>query len=86
MCLTRAATVLEVRSDQLVIDLDGRPTPVDSLLVPDARVGDEVLVGVGRALSRLTATEARRLRELHAALDQPTAHEPAAVAAGAHHT
>lgn len=82
MCLTQAATVVDVWPDGLVVDLDGRQTVVDNLLVPEAKVGDDVLVGVGRALARLTPGDARRLRELHRTLNQPTAPEPAVAAAG----
>jgi len=83
MCLTQAATVLELRPDELVVELDGRAAVVTNLLVPDAAVGDELLVGVGSALARLTPADARRLRELHEALNQPPDHEPA-VTAGSH--
>ena len=84
MCLTQAATVLELRPDQLVVELDGRATVVSNFLVPDAAIGDEVLVGVGSALARLTPADARRLRELHAALNPSLDHESVALAAGSH--
>jgi hydrogenase expression/formation protein HypC len=80
MCLTQAATVVELLPDELVVDLDGRRAVVTNLLVPDARVGDDVMVGVGSALARLTPPEARRLRELHQSLND----DPSAVAAGSH--
>lgn len=84
MCLTQAATVLERRPDELVVDLGGRVTVVTNLLVPDAAVGDDILVGVGSALARLNPADARRLRELHAALDPSQNHEPVVTAAGFH--
>ena len=71
MCLTRPATVLEVRPAVLVVELDGRREVVSSLLVPEACAGDEVLVGLGRALSVLAAEDAARLREL---LEPVTSH------------
>lgn len=80
MCLTQAATVVELLPDRLLVDLDGRRIVVTNLLVPEARVGDDVMVGVGSALSRLTRPEARRLRELHQSLNQ----HPSAAAAGSH--
>ncbi|MFL5727306.1 MAG: HypC/HybG/HupF family hydrogenase formation chaperone [Chloroflexota bacterium] len=80
MCLTQAATVVELLPDRLVVDLDGRRAVVTNLLVPDARVGDHVMVGVGSALARLTRPQARRLRELHQSLNQ----DPSGVAAGSH--
>lgn len=64
MCLTQPATVLSVRPDELVVDVDGRVQVVSRLLVPDARVGDQVLVGLGRALNVLTPEEASQLHEL----------------------
>ena len=64
MCLTQPATVLSVRADDLVVDVAGRPQVVSRLLVPEAQAGDQVLVGLGRALDMLTAEEASRLREL----------------------
>lgn len=80
MCLTQAATVVELLPDRLLVDLDGRRIVVTNLLVPEARVGDDVMVGVGSALSRLTRPEARRLRELHQSLNQ----DSSAIAAGSH--
>ena len=67
MCLTQPATVLERRRDALVVDLDGRPRLVVNLLAPEARPGDEVLVGMGSALAVLSAADAAALRELLAA-------------------
>ena len=61
MCLTQAARVVELLPDRLVVDLDGRRVVVTNLLVPDARIGDDVMVGVGSALAWLTRPEARRL-------------------------
>jgi hydrogenase expression/formation protein HypC len=64
MCLTNPATVIDVRSDGLLVDLDGRRQLVANVLVPEARVGDDVLVGMGRALCVLAPADAARLREL----------------------
>ena len=75
MCLTQPATVIERREDELVVAIDGRRTVVTNLLVPEARVGDEVLVGLGIALAYLERVEAA---ELHAALAAALVDEPAA--------
>jgi hydrogenase maturation factor len=64
MCLTQPATVLEVRPDTLVVDLDGETRVVLNMLAPAARVGDDVLVGMGSALSVLPPAQSARLREL----------------------
>jgi hydrogenase maturation factor len=74
MCLTQPATVVERREDELVVAIDGRPTVVSNLLVPEARVGDEVLVGLGTALAFLDRVEAAELR---AALEAALVDEPA---------
>jgi len=64
MCLTQPATVLEVRPAVLVVELAGRREIVSRVLVPEVEVGDDVLVGLGRALNVLTPQEATRLREI----------------------
>ena len=71
MCLTQPATVLEIRPDVLVVEVDGRRQVVSGLLVPEARVGDDVLVGVGRALHVLSGEEAARLRGILAPITSP---------------
>jgi hydrogenase expression/formation protein HypC len=72
MCLTQPATVIEVRPAVLVVELDGRREIVSSLLVPEAQIGDDVLVGIGRALRVISPDEAGRLREILAPLATPT--------------
>jgi hydrogenase expression/formation protein HypC len=78
MCLAQPATVVELRQDELVVAIDGRRSVVTNLLVPEARVGDEVLVGMGIALASLEQAEAAELRAaLEAALvDEPVADPP----------
>jgi hydrogenase expression/formation protein HypC len=64
MCLTQPGTVVDLDAETLLVDVDGRRQRVANLLVPDARAGDEVLVGMGQALAVLTPAEAAELREL----------------------
>ena len=73
MCLTQPATVVEAFEFELLVEIDGRRQRVSSLLVPDARIGDDVVVGMGRALARVTPAEAAELRALCSALDSPAA-------------
>jgi hydrogenase maturation factor len=75
MCLSQPARVVELRPDALVVDLDGRRRLVTNLLAPEARVGDDVLVGMGNVLAVLPRDEATRLRELIASLT-PTPDSP----------
>ncbi len=79
MCLAVPGRVLAVHDDALRsarVDFAGIQRDVQLAFVPDARVGDYVLVHVGFALARLDEAEAQRvfeaLRELDA-LDEATA-------------
>jgi hydrogenase expression/formation protein HypC len=64
MCLTQPGTVIDLDAETLLVDVYGRRQRVANLLVPDARAGDEVLIGMGQALAVLTPAEAAELREL----------------------
>jgi hypothetical protein len=50
--------------DELLVEIAGRRQVVSNILVPDARAGDDVLIGMGRALTHLTPAEAAELRLL----------------------
>lgn len=79
MCLTQAATVLSCSAGEAVVDVDGRSLRVQNLIVPELRPGDEVIVGLGVVLARVSPAEARELRRLRRqALDPP---QPARAAA-----
>jgi hydrogenase maturation factor len=64
MCLTQPATVLARFDKEALVEVDGRNRLVANLIVPDLRVGDEVLVGLGSVLARITDAEAAAAREL----------------------
>ena len=64
MCLIQPATVLARFENEVLVDVDGRNRLVANLIVPDLRVGDEVLVGLGSVLARITDAEAAAAREL----------------------
>ncbi len=69
MCLAIPARVVERRDDfQAVVDLAGVRKPVSIELVPEAEVGDYVIVHVGHAIGRLDADEAERTLALFAEL------------------
>ena len=81
MCLAIPAKVVELRDgDQAVIDLAGVRKTISVALVPEAGVGDYVIVHVGHAIGRLDAEEAERTLALLAEL---AAAESGAAAAGA---
>jgi hydrogenase expression/formation protein HypC len=70
MCLAIPALVVERNEcDAAVIELDGIRKEISLALVPDAKVGDYVIVHVGYALARLDPVEAQRTLELFAQID-----------------
>jgi hypothetical protein len=54
MCLTETAIVVATEEGRALVRLAGRDRPLVNLLVPDARPGDAVLVGMGHVLGRAT--------------------------------
>jgi hydrogenase expression/formation protein HypC len=79
MCLAIPARVVELlAAGQAVVDLAGVRKSISLALVPEAGVGDYVIVHVGHAIGRLDADEAERTLALFAEL---AATEPAAVRA-----
>jgi hydrogenase expression/formation protein HypC len=69
MCLALPARVVELRDGELaVVDLGGVRKEISIALVPEARVGDYVIVHVGHALGLIDPEEAARTLELFAEL------------------
>lgn len=67
MCLAIPAKILRLRPDGLAeAELEGVTKEVSLDLVPDAGVGDYVIVHVGYALSKLDPEEAERTLALFA--------------------
>ena len=61
MCLALPARVVEKRADdQALVDLGGVRKEVSLALVPQAQVGDYVIVHVGFAIGMIDPEEARR--------------------------
>jgi hypothetical protein len=57
MCLTEAAIVVATEEGRALVRLAGRDRTLVNLLVPDARPGDAVLVGMGHVLGRATPAQ-----------------------------
>lgn len=69
MCLALPARVVELRDGELaVVDLGGVRKEISIALVPEAQVGDYVIVHVGHALGLIDPEEAARTLELFAEL------------------
>jgi hydrogenase expression/formation protein HypC len=61
MCLAIPARLIERLDDeQAIVDLGGIRKQVSVALVPDARVGDYVIVHVGHAIGQIDPDEAAR--------------------------
>ena len=74
MCLAVPALLMEQKGDEGVVDLHGNRVPVNTLLVPEAQVGDWLLVHAGFAIERLEEEEAQAtwavLKELDEAVEE----------------
>jgi hydrogenase assembly chaperone HypC/HupF len=58
MCISYPGRVVALEGSNAVVDTAGRHRRATTLLVPDAEVGDWVMVGAGSILRRLDAAEA----------------------------
>lgn len=67
MCLAIPARIVERRDgDAALVDVGGVRKEISLALVPDAAVGEFVIVHVGYALQRIDAAEAERTLALFA--------------------
>lgn len=70
MCLAIPALIITIDGDQAEVDLGGVRRRVGLQLVPEARVGDYVLVHTGFAINVLDADEAEATLSLLAQLQE----------------
>ena len=71
MCLAVPGQVMTIQDDQLrtgTVSFAGVTKSVSLAMVPEAQVGDYVIVHVGFAISRLDEAAARRSLELYRAM------------------
>ena len=64
MCMTSPARVLAIDREMALVDLDGMPRRASLALVPDAAVGDWVLVAAGLVLEVMDEAELNELLQL----------------------
>jgi hydrogenase expression/formation protein HypC len=65
MCLAIPARVVELRSgDTALVDLGGIRKEISIVLVPEAQVGDYVVIHVGYALGLIDPEEAQRTLDM----------------------
>ena len=70
MCLAIPVQIIAIDGDQAEVELEGVRRRVGLALVPEARVGDYVLVHTGFAINVLDAEEAQATLELLAEMEQ----------------
>ncbi len=84
MCLALPAQVVEKRDgDEAIVNLGGVRKAVSLALVPEADIGDYVIVHVGHAIGLLDREEAEKTLALFAELDAVQAAEAALTTGGA---
>jgi hydrogenase assembly chaperone HypC/HupF len=79
MCISYPGRVVARTGDDAVVETTGRRRHASTLLVPDAAVGDWVVVGAGSILRRLDPAAAA---ELISTLDFAAARTPTRVEGG----
>ena len=73
MCLAMPGQIVEQTGEQATVDMHGNRFTVSTALVPEARVGDWVLVHAGFAITTIGEQDAR---ETWALLDQAAEEKP----------
>ncbi len=63
MCLAVPAKLVECETGEALVDLGGNRLRISTVLVPEAKPGDWVLLHAGFAIERLDVDEAQRRRE-----------------------
>ena len=70
MCLAIPARIVKLEEDRAVVDAMGNQFDVKTTLLPDAKLGDLVLVHAGFAITTIDEDEARKTWELIEEIDQ----------------
>jgi len=64
MCLAIPALIKSINGHQAVVDIDGVTREVSTMLTPEAKVGDYVLLHTGYAINVIDAAEAEETLKL----------------------
>jgi hydrogenase expression/formation protein HypC len=72
MCLAIPARIVELDKDKAVVDAMGNRFKAKTTLLPEAKLGDLVLVHAGFAISLVDEEEAKKTWELFAEIDKFT--------------
>lgn len=69
MCLAIPARIVELQDDRAMVDAMGNRFKAKTTLLPDAKLGDVVLVHAGFAIARVDEEEAKKTWELFAEIE-----------------
>jgi hydrogenase expression/formation protein HypC len=69
MCLAVPARIIELQEDRAVVDAMGNRWKAKTTLLPDAKLGDVVLVHAGFAIATVDEEEAKKTWELFAEIE-----------------
>jgi hydrogenase expression/formation protein HypC len=69
MCLAIPARIVELDADKAMVDAMGNRFKAKTTLLPEAKLGDVVLVHAGFAISLVDEEEARKTWELFAEIE-----------------
>ncbi len=69
MCLAIPARIVELEGDRAVVDAMGNRWRAKTTLLPEAKIGDLVLIHAGFAISLVDEEEAKKTWELLAEID-----------------
>ena len=70
MCLAIPARIVELEGDVAVVDAMGNRYKTKTTLLPEAKIGDLVLVHAGFAISLVDEEEAKKTWQLIAEIDE----------------
>jgi hydrogenase expression/formation protein HypC len=70
MCLAVPARIVELEQDRAVVDAMGNRWKAKTTLLPDAKIGDLVLIHAGFAISLVDEEEARKTWQLIAEISE----------------
>jgi hydrogenase expression/formation protein HypC len=75
MCLAIPARIIELQGDKAIVDAMGNHFKAKTTLLPDAKLGDLVLVHAGFAISQVDEEEAKKtwqlISEINEYMDSP---------------
>jgi len=70
MCLAIPARIVELEADKAVVDAMGNRFKAKTTLLPEAKLGDLVLIHAGFAISLVDEEEAKQTWQLIAEIDE----------------